>query len=155
MLAVINALLLHILLSALIATICNSWTDQILPGLSGRIIGPIIVAGFSLVGEALKISTISSAGDASHFIVGGLSAQVFSFGVGLGLPWLISGFTGGNCALNFPTIRNQLNVSMVCACTLMIYCIGNLDNEKTVHFNRGSSLLLVYVIVVLVFIFSQ
>lgn len=155
MLAVMNALLLHILLSALVATICNSWTTQLLPGLSGRLIGPIIVAGFSLVGEALKISNISTAGDASHFIVGGLSAQVFSFGAGLGLPWLISGFTGGNCVLNFPTIKNQLSLSMVCACILMIYCIANLDNAKTVHFHHGRWLLLVYFIVALVFIFSQ
>ena len=153
--SVVNALLIHLLLSVLVTTICNSWADKMLYGLSNRLVGPIIVAGFSLLGETLKITTIPTDESASHFIIGGLSAQVFGLGVGLGLPWLLYGVTNGSSILDHPSVRDQLKISLVCACALMIYSTKNLDDEGLVRFHRCWPLFLLYLIAVLVFIFSQ
>jgi Ca2+/Na+ antiporter len=139
--SLLNAFVLLLLLSSILSAICDHWISFVASGVPSRFVGPIIVAGFSKIPEILESSTRRDQISSTF-----LGSQIFSLGIGLGVPWLINGYIRGSTVLDSRSLMPCLKASFLAIAIVAIYSAFSIKS-RTVHFSKSYPLILGYLTV--------
>ena len=150
-LTVLNAFLLYMGLSYIVCVIGMRWTSVISPGFPSHIVGPIVLGLLSQVGELVKSTSATTDQARAHVVSTALSTQVYSVGVGLGLPWMVRGlWSEHKLDVNQALIQKCVIISLIAVGVFTVYCL--MHASKGMELQSGKWLIFGYVF--LCFIFS-
>ena len=150
-LSLVTACGLVLILSSVIAAVCDRWMSFVVSGLPSRFVGPVAVAAFSKLSDVLHASSTSSSAEAAHIISASLSSQIVSVILCIAIPWLASSLIRGSPVhVDGHSLKNALKASLVAVCILIVHCIYGYRNG-VIHLNRSVTFFIGYLVVLFVF----
>ena len=150
-LTVVNAFVIYMGLSYIVCNVGIRWTSVISPGFPSHIVGPIVLGLLSQLGELVRSATATTDQARAHVVSTALSSQVYSVGLGLGLPWMVRGFWSEHkLEVNQALIEKCVIISLIAVGVFSVYCL--IHAGKDMELKSGKWLIFGYVF--LCFIFS-